>query len=458
MSIPRPSPAAMSAQAPAEMGWRQTFASLRIPGYSWYFGGSISMFFGVQMMIVLRGALVVDLTDSEAALGLIMASVALPWLVLSPIGGVVADRMDKRSLLLLTQASATLVNLVNTVLIATGVIEYWHLLILSTLSGGIFAFNMPGRQAMVPELVGKERLMNAISLMTGGMNVSRIVAPALGGILVEPIGFGGSFAVLTGFYALSVVALWQVPSTGAVARTTEFTFTRDLVEGFQYVRRNAVILALLLFATMPVLFAMPYQALMPAFAKKVWDVGELGLGILFMAVGIGGVIGALLVANMESFPRKGLLMVMGALGFGAFLIFFAVSPSFGLALPFLVGVGFSSMIYMTVNNTVIQTVVPDEVRGRVMSVMMMSWGLMPLGAFPAGLIAEAYGSPTAVAGGATLLLVFASALFIGAPAFRRIDSSVEEALAERRRRPLPGEVRPAEARVRPPAAGPFTPR
>jgi MFS family permease len=172
----------------------------------------------------------------------------------------------------------------------------------------------------------------------------------------------------------------------------------------------------------------------------VWDVGESGLGILYMAVGIGGVVGAMLVANMEAFPRKGLLMFLGALGFGAFLVFFALSPSFGLALPFLAGVGFSSMIYMTVNNTVIQTVVPDEVRGRVMSVMMMSWGLMPLGAFPAGLIAEAYGSPAAVAGGATLLLLFATAFYIGAPAFRRLDATVEEALAERRRRPVPAEA------------------
>ena len=442
MNRPQPTPAAMRVEALPVMGWRQTFVSLQIPGFSWYFGGSMSMFFGVQMMIVLRGALVVDLTDSEAALGLIMATVAFPWLVLSPIGGVIADRVDKRSLLLWTQALITLLNLLNTLLITTGVIQYWHLLILSTVSGSIFAFNMPGRQAMVPELVGKERLMNAISLMTGGMNVSRIVAPALGGILVAPIGFGGGFAVATCFFALSVLSMWHVPSTGAVARTTEFTFTRDLAEGFQYIRRSTVILALLLFATVPVLFAMPYQALLPAFAEKVWDVGPTGLGVLFMAVGAGGVLGALLTANMETFPRKGLLMFLGALGFGAFLVFFALSPSFGLALPFLAGVGFSSMIYMTVNNTVIQTVVPDEVRGRVMSVMMMSWGLMPLGAFPAGIIAEAYGSPVAVAGGATLLLLFATALYIGAPAFRRIDATVEEAMAERRRRPMPAKATP----------------
>ena len=442
MNRPQPTPAAMRVEAPPLMGWRQTFASFQVPGFAWYFGSSISLFFGVQMMIVLRGALVVDLTGREAALGLMMATLAFPWLVLSPIGGVIADRVDKRSLLLWTQGLITLVNLVNTLLITTGVVQYWHLLLLSTLSGGIFAFNMPGRQAMVPELVGKERLMNAISLMTGGMNASRIVAPALGGILVAPIGFGGGFAVLTCFYALSVFSMWRVPSTGAVARSTEFTFTRDLVEGFQYVRRSSVILALLLFATVPILFAMPYQALMPAFAKKVWDVGESGLGILWMAVGIGGVVGAMLVANMETFPRKGLLMFLGALGFGAFLVFFAVSPSFQLALPFLAGVGFTSMIYMTVNNTVIQTVVPDEVRGRVMSVMMMSWGLMPLGALPAGIIAEVYGNPTAVAGGAALLLVFATALYLGTPAFRRLDATVEEALAERRRRPVPAKATP----------------
>lgn len=448
MARPQSSIAVTTVEGTAPTGWRQTFASLQIPGFTWYFGATISMFFGTQMMVVLRGWLVLDLTDRESSLGVIMATVALPWLVLSPLGGIVADRIDKRTLLIWTQSFITVVNLANTVLIVTGLVQFWHLVVLSTLSGSAFGFNMPGRQAIVPELVGKERLMNAISLTTGGMNVSRIVGPALAGILVAPIGIGGGFALLTSFYAFSVFSMWHVPSTGAMARTTEFTFTRDLAEGFQYITRTALVLGLLLFATVPVIFAMPYQTLMPAFADKVWDVGAVGLGILQAAAGVGGLIGALLMANMEAYPRKGLLMFVGALGFGVFLLAFALAPSFYLALPLLCVLSLASMVYMTVNNTVLQTVVPDEVRGRVMSVMMMSWGLMPLGAVPAAFLAEAYGTPMAVAGGAALLILFASGIYLATPTFRHVDESVEEALARRRQRPaqpVPAREAPAEA-------------
>jgi MFS family permease len=436
MTSLRPPVPLTHAQGAAPPGWRQTFASLDNPGFAWYLSGSLSLFFAVQMMIVLRGWLVLDLTDRESSLGIIMATVALPWLVLSPLGGIVADRVDKRTLLIWTQSFITLVNVANTVLIITGVVQFWHLVVLSTLSGGAFAFNMPGRQALVPELVGKQRLMNAISLTTGGMNASRIVAPALGGILVAPIGIGGGFAVLTSFYAFSVFSMWRVPSTGAVARTTEFTFTRDLAEGFQYVTRTTLVLGLLLFATVPVVFAMPYQTLMPAFADKVWDVGAVGLGILQAAAGAGGLIGALLMANMEAYPRKGLLMFVGALGFGVFLVAFALSPSFYLALPLIAALSLAAMVWMTVNNTVLQTVVPDEVRGRVMSVMMMSWGLMPLGAVPAAFLAEIYGTPTAVAGGAVLFVLFAVAIYLGTPTFRHVDRAVTDATARRRERPV----------------------
>jgi MFS family permease len=448
MTRPQSPIAPTSVQALPPAGWRQTFASFQVPSFAWYFGATMSMFFATQMMVVLRGWLVLDLTDRESSLGVIMATVALPWLVLSPLGGIVADRVDKRTLLIWTQSFITLINLANTVLIVTGLVQFWHLVVLSTLSGSAFGFNMPGRQAIVPELVGKERLMNALSLTTGGMNASRIMGPALAGVLVAPIGIGGGFALLTSFYAFSVFSMWHVPSTGAVARTTEFTFTRDLAEGFQYVTRTALVLGLLLFATVPVVFAMPYQTLMPAFADKVWDVGALGLGILQAAAGVGGLIGALLMANMEAYPRKGLLMFMGALGFGVFLLAFALSPSFYAALPLLCALSLAAMVYTTVNNTVLQTVVPDEVRGRVMSVMMMSWGLMPLGAVPAAFLAEAYGTPPAVAGGAVLLILFASGIYLATPTFRHVDHSVAEAIARRRQlppQPLPAHVASREA-------------
>ena len=177
MSLPNTAAPPLGAHHPAA-GWRATFASLSIPAYATYFTGMVAFFSGMNMMIVLRGYLVYHLTHSEFALSMIMLSVALPMLVMAPVGGVIADRVDRRSLMIWAQVVVCLLNLINTILISAGVIEYWHLLILSTASGMAFSFNMPARQAIVPNLVPRGLLMNAISLNSSAMNATRIVAPA----------------------------------------------------------------------------------------------------------------------------------------------------------------------------------------------------------------------------------------------------------------------------------------
>lgn len=412
-------------------GWRQTFASLiEHPVFATYYVGNVGFFFGMNMMIILRGWLVFQLTERASSLGLIMAAVALPMLALAPIGGVVADRVDKRTLLIWTQSTLTFVNLVNTVLVWTGAIEFWHLLVMSVLSGAAFSFNMPGRQALVPTLVPRERLMNAMSLTTAAMNASRIVAPALGGALIEPLGMGGAFAVCTAFYAVAVVTTAMLPPAPPARREVEFTFFQDLKGGFGYIRADQLVLGLLLFATVPAVFAMPYQTLMPVFADEVWDVGEVGLGLLQASAGVGGLVGALVVANLDAYPRKGRLLIWSTLAFGAFVAAFALSPSFYPALLFIAGTGLVSMIGMTVTNTSIQLVIPDHVRGRVMSVMMMTFGLMPLGAVPASFLADAIGSPMTTALGALLLVVSSLLIFQVIPGFRGLDSVIEGRRAE----------------------------
>lgn len=404
-------------------GWRATFASLSVPEYAWYFWGMVAFFFGMNMMVVLRGYLVYKLTGSEIALALIMLSVALPMLIMAPIGGVISDRVDKRSLMIWAQASVCVVNLINTVLISTGQIEFWHLLILSVLSGTTFSFVMPARQAIVPNLVPRSLLMNGMSLSSSAMNGTRVLAPAVGGLLIAPIGIGGGFAVLTAMYALSVVFTFGVPKVPPDRGETKVTFISDFREGFRYIRGNRLVLGLLLIGTIPMIFAMPYQTLMPVFADDVWHVGSVGLGVLQAMSGVGGLIGGLIVANMDRYPHKGRAMLLGALGFGGFLVAFALSP-FAVALPMLVLVGLSSMVFMTVNNTVITSVVPDSVRGRVMSVLMMSFGLMPLGAVPASIAAESTGTPIVVATGGVLLMASVLGAFALFPQFRSLDGAI----------------------------------
>jgi len=411
-------------------GWRATFVSLSVPEYALYFWGMLAFFSGMNMMIVLRGYLVYDLTGSSNALAAIMLSVSLPMLVFAPIGGVITDRVDRRSLMLAAQLAVAFVNLINTVLILTGAVAFWNLLIMSVASGIAFSFNMPARQAAMPNLVPRHMLMNAISLGSSAMNATRIVAPAVGGLLIAPIGIGGGFAVLTALYFLSAALTLGLPKMPPKDRDTQVTFFSDFKGGFSYIRGDRLVLGLLLLGTIPMIFAMPYQTMLPVFAKDVWDVGPTGLGALQAMGGVGGLVGTLITANMDSSPRKGWIMLAAACMSGVFLIAFSYSI-FGIALAMIACVGLLTMVFMTVNNTMITTLIPDSVRGRVSSVLMMTFGLMPLGVVPAGILAEIIGVEAVTAIGAGLLILTVLITYAIFPQFRTLDTAVREQRAER---------------------------
>jgi MFS family permease len=423
-------------------GWRRTFSSLSgNRDFAFLFAGNIGFFFGMQMMMILSGWLVIHRWDNAAFLGYVMATAAIPMLVLAPIGGVVSDRVDKRKLLLATQCLLVLTSSVVSVLILTDAIQFWHLLVITPVSGAAFSFNIPGRQALVAIVVPRDRLLNAISLSTAAMNASRIVAPAMAGVLVAPIGIGGAYVVATAFYASAAVATIFLPPARP-RRLREFTFLEDFTGGFRYIRSSALLMGLLLFATVPMIFAMPFQTLLPVFADDVWHVGSTGFGVMQAAAGVGGLTGGFVVANLDDYRRKGTLMVGTALAFGALLFVFALSPWFSLALALMAAIGFVSMTFTTVNNTAIQMVIPDELRGRVMSVMMMTFGLMPLGAVPAGIAAQSIGAPPVVAAGAMLFIISTLGVFAANPSLRDLDRSMEEGRERetaRRTGPAPGE-------------------
>ena len=430
-------------------GLRHTFSSLSgNRDFRYLFIGNVGFFFGMNMMMLLRGWLVVVEWDNIALLGYLMLTMAGPMLFLSPIAGVVTDRVDKRKLLIIAQSSLVVSNSVIVALILTDTIEFWHLLVVSTMSGTSFAFNMPGRQAMVAMLVPREKLMNAMALSTAMMNASRIVAPTIAGVLVAPVGIGGAYLVSTGFYAFAVVATFALPSMPA-KRERQFTFFEDFVGGFSYIRNSSLLLCLLLFGTIPMLFAMPYMMLMPVFAEDVWNVGSSGLGVMQAASGVGGLVGALIIANLDAYPKKARLLLAGALAFGGSLILFALSPAYAVALVFLAAIGFGSMIVMTVNNTSIQLIIPDEVRGRVMSFMMMTWGLMPLGGVPAGIAAEHFGPEPVVVVGGILCIAAVLVIFNFFPAFRTLDRELQDAREKEtaRRASQWGEGAPAGAPI-----------
>jgi MFS family permease len=351
-------------------------------------------------------------------------------LVIAPIGGVITDRVDRRTLMIVAQLAVAFVNLINTVLILTDTVAMWNLLIMSVASGVAFSFNMPARQAAMPNLVPRHMLMNAMSLGSSAMNATRIVAPAVGGLLIAPIGIGGGFAVLTALYFLAAFLTLGLPKMPAKDRDFSITFFSDFKGGFSYIKGDKLVLGLLLLGTIPMIFAMPYQTLMPVFTEDEWKVGSTGLGLLTAMGGVGGLVGTLITANLDRSPRKGWVMLMAAIATGIFLIAFSYSI-FGVALAMIALVGLSSMVFMTVNNTMITSLIPDNVRGRVSSVLMMTFGLMPLGVVPASILADTIGVRAVTAIGGGLLIVSVLITYAVFPQFRRLDTAVTSQRAQR---------------------------
>ena len=291
------------------------------------------------------------------------------------------------------------------ILIVTDLVQIWHLIMTAVLSGTVFAFNMPSRQSLIPELVSSEKLTNAIALNSAGMNLNRIVAPSVAGILVGVIGLGGVYFLIVGCYAFAAFTMLMIPRTKSSSPDTRASILQDLKAGLHYVRTSATISSLLILAFVPLLFAQPYQALLPVFAKSILDVGSDGLGFLMGAIGVGAVVGTLTLASLTNVQSRGKLMVTLLVVFGLALMLFANSESLYLSLCALFLVGLGSMGYNALNNTLLLTTSSPEMRGRVMSIYMTSFGFMPLGVFPMAAAADAISAPVALTIGAGLLIL-----------------------------------------------------
>ena len=403
--------------------WPRTFVSLSNRNFRLYWMGMFVSFMGLQMQMLAQNYLVYDMTDKAVVIGYVSAASGGSILVFSLLGGAIADRVGKRNLMATTQAGIAVATLVLAVLISTGGIEVWHLMVGAIIIGVIAAFNMPARQSFVPELVGKRHLMNALALTTGGMNLSRVAAPALAGILIAVVGVGTVYYIKVVAYAIFILTLLMVPVMGRASSQSRTSVPSAMKEGLVYTVRNRIILTLLIMGLVPIVFGMPYVFLLPVFQKDVLDVGASGLGYLMSAVGVGAVMGALFVAWLGDFRRKGLLLLVAGAAFGLALVLFAFlssTGSFPLSLASLLLVGAASSAYMAVNNTLVQTIVPDEVRGRVMGLYMMTFGLNSFGTLPAGAVADSMGAPVAVGAGGVIIALFIVAVALTRPAVRNL--------------------------------------
>ncbi|MCX6023824.1 MAG: MFS transporter, partial [Chloroflexi bacterium] len=299
--------------------------------------------------------------------------------------------------------------------------EVWTLFAFTLLTGVAWSFNMPVRQALVPVLVPKEDLLNAFALNSAGFNLTRIVGPTLGGLLIAWFGASNNFLLQAIVYFGVIVMVMQMRVPPPAPAKANRSVGGDLAEGLRYVWADKTVLTLMLLALIPMVFSMPYVSLMPVFAKDVLSVGPEGLGLLMAAPGLGALAGTLTLASLGNFKRKGLLLITAITLLGIFLVLFSQSPSLPMAMFFLVGVGACQIAFMATNNTLLQTIIPDALRGRVMSIYMLDQGLMPLGSMFAGVMASGMGAPFAVTvmGSFVLLLAVLSGVLI--PRIRRME-------------------------------------
>ena len=391
--------------------WGPSATALQETDYRWYFSGNVAFFIAMQMQLILRGFLAFDLTNQASALGLIAGVSALPLLIVAPIAGVAADRMNKRTLLIVAQTVATLTVLVVALLAVTGLVQFWHLLVTAVVGGVATAFSMPARQALAPILVPRHKIMNAVSLQASGQNVSRILAPALAGARIGPIGIGWTYMIATVLFGIAAATGLMLPVHGMTSAREPGSFREDFSEGIRYIRSNHTIAWLIIAGMAFPFFVMPVQLVLPIFAKDTFERGADGLGILAAATGVGGLLGAVVSIQMDRYPFKGRIMASAGLWMSALLLAFALAPSFNLAVVILMAAFTGGMLFQTTNRTVLQALLPDHVRGRVMSVMLMSFGLMPLGVLPLTLAADAVGIRTAMSIFAIIAIAAIAAVF-----------------------------------------------
>lgn len=403
--------------------------SLRHRNYQLFFGGQLISLIGTWMQTVAQSWLVYRLTGSAVLLGFVGFSSQIPVFLLAPLGGSVADRYSLRPILVATQTAAMLLALVLAVLTLSGRVQVWHVFMLAALLGIVNAFDIPTRQAFVADMVGREDLINAIALNSTMFNSARMIGPAVAGLLVDTIGEGWCFlangvsylAVIAGLLLMNMTVRTRVPLPGSALAS--------IIEGFRYVKRTGPIRALLLLLGLVSLVGMPYTVLMPIFAGQILHGGPRGLGILMSAIGVGALVGALTLASKKGIHDLGHWIAFSATGFGVSLILFSLSHSFWLSAALLLPVGFSVMVEMASSNTLIQSLVPDALRGRVMAVYsMMFMGMAPFGSLLAGALAHHLGAPVTVALGGIVCIVGAAVFGLYVPAFRQEVTQIIVAL------------------------------
>ncbi len=431
-----------SSAAPAPpLGWaRRTFGSiLEDANFRLLFFGNVAQFTSMQMQLVVRGWLVFHLTGSFAALGTMALANAIPGLIFAPIGGVVADRAPKKTVIQVAQAYNA-VNAGVLAVLAAGFwgleLEFWHLFASAILQGGVNSVMFPSRQSMISDLVPRDRLMNAIGINSSGQTFTQLVAPGLAGFMIAALSPSSVFTFMTGMYLLAMVLTMRLPSkplygfnqsaagkaaaSRRIASGKRSNGLKDLGDGMKYVARDPTIRMLILVNFLIVVVAMPYTMLLPGFVSDVLNRGAFEQGMLQSVQGVGAIAGSIGVASAASRGRGKLMLFWGAL-LGVSITAFAISTNYWITLPIMVIIGAAQAGRMAIGQVLIQAYSDEEYRGRVQAVWFMQFSLVQVGTFVIAILAEFLGPQLAIGGLAALLALAMLLIAVFVPAMRRLE-------------------------------------
>lgn len=421
----------------------RTFDALQFGPFRWYLGALLWWNAAMSMQMLVRGYLAYDLTDSFASLGVIGLASAGPMLFLSPFGGVVADRLSRRTVLQAGQGIGLLISLVVAALIFAGQLTFWALFVASIAQGVMMAFVMPSRQAYLPEVVGMRRLMNAIPLQSASMNVMQILGPTAGGFMIDWIGPGFVYIAMVGMYGVSMLTLFAVVSLSeeeyeATAAEQAASTGRqrgaargrrqggggsavgDIVTGVRYLFGNPVLLSILSFTFIGSTLGMPIRRLLPGYVADVFTDSGTALGIMQMAMGLGALAGALVLATVRLDRHRGLVFAGSSLLMGVSLVLFSLTGIFWLAWLGLLVVGVGTAGRQALGQMLVQDYVDDDYRGRVMSIYMMQISMMNVGTFFVSLYMDRVGPEFAIGSLGVVLIAATLAYLFFVPRFRRL--------------------------------------
>lgn len=410
---------------------KSTFASLKNRDYLYLWTGMLASAFAMNMQLIAQGWLIYEMTSSALNLTWVTLAFMLPQVLFSLPGGVLADRLPKKPVIMWAPAGNALVTLVMAVIIITGRVTFWDFIWVGVLNGTIMALSIPARTAFIPEIVGERLIFNAMAFNTAAWNLARILGPALAGFMIamfaggdttSGFGVGLVYFVLSALYLVSTVTVLFIKHAGEPVPGPKNTPINDIIEGLTYVVRSPVVGGLILLSIVPFLFGLSINTLLPAFNTDVLSGGADDLGLLMTAMGAGAIAGSLLLANLGGLRKKGYwLLATGSL-WGVAVTLFGLSSSYPFAILYIGLVGFVSALNMSMNRSLVQLQVSQHMRGRIMSIDMMSHGLMPLGIIPIGWIAETVSVQAGLATSGAILAVVTILLGIYMPKVRAIDT------------------------------------